>query len=61
MNKNTGVIAIIIGAVMLLFSYVSEFFMNDPLKDRNWYMILSLVVIIGGLICHIMMNKKQEV
>lgn len=60
MNKNAGIIAIIVGAVMLLLSYVSEFFMDDPLKDRNWYMILSLVVIIGGLIGHIMLNKKQE-
>jgi hypothetical protein len=54
--KNLGLILIIIGAVLLVLTTVLPF-MAD-LADQNWYTIGSLVIIIAGLICHIVINKR---
>ena len=54
--KNLGLILIIIGAVLLVLTTVLPF-MAD-LADQNWYTIGSLVIIIVGLICHIVINKR---
>ncbi len=54
--KNLGLILIIIGAVLLVLTTVLPF-MAD-LADQNWYTIGSLVLIIVGLICHIVINKR---
>ncbi len=54
--KNLGLILIIIGAVLLVLTTVLPF-MAD-LADQNWYTIGSLVIIIVGLICYIVINKR---
>ena len=54
--KNLGLILIIIGAILLVLTTVLPF-MAD-LADQNWYTIGSLVIIIAGLICHIVINKR---
>jgi hypothetical protein len=54
--KNLGLILIIIGAILLVLTTVLPF-MAD-LADQNWYTIGSLVLIIVGLICHIVINKR---
>lgn len=54
--KNLGIILIIIGAILLVLTTVLPF-MAD-LADQNWYTIGSLVLIIAGLICHIVINKR---
>lgn len=54
--KNLGLILIIIGAILLVLTTVLPF-MAD-LADQNWYTIGSLVLIVAGLICHIVVNKR---
>lgn len=45
---------IVLGTLMLVLSYVCN------LVDINWYNGLALLVIIGGIVAHIVMNKKIQ-
>jgi protein-S-isoprenylcysteine O-methyltransferase Ste14 len=59
MKKYIGVMLVALGALLLILSAFVPF-MND-LADQNWYTWGSLIVfIIGGLITHIILNKKVE-
>ncbi len=52
--KNLGILLIVLGTLMLVLSYVCN------LVDINWYNGLALLVIIGGIVAHIVMNKKIQ-
>lgn len=55
MKKNLGVLAVILGAVLLLLPvFISG--MVDVL-DYNIYATIAFVLIVGGLIAHIFLNK----
>ncbi len=54
--KNLGISLIILGAILLVLTMVVP--PMADLADQNWYTIGSLVLIIGGLIAHIMINKR---
>ena len=59
MKKYIGVMLVALGALLLILSAFVPF-MND-LADQNWSTWGSLIVlIIGGLITHIIVNKKVE-
>ena len=44
---------IVLGALLLIVSYVAQ------LTDYNWYQLLCLLLIIGGIVTHIIMSKKN--
>ncbi len=50
--KNLGIIFIILGTVILLLSYVFNW------VDYNWPNGLALLMIVGGIVTHIIMNKR---
>ena len=52
-KKYLGIILIVLGALLLVLSYLVD------LTDYNWYQGLCLLMIIGGIIAHIMMQKKE--
>lgn len=54
MRKYLGIILIVLGAVLLVVSYLSK-----ELVDYNWYQVLCLLLIIGGIITHIIVTKKE--
>ena len=51
---NLGIILIVLGALLLVISYLSK-----ELVDYNWYQVLCLLLIIGGIITHIAVTKKE--
>lgn len=53
MNKYLGIILIVLGALMLIFSYVLS------LEDYNFYNIGALLIIICGIITHIYVTKRS--
>ncbi len=58
MKKNLGLILIVVGALLMVLGYVSEYFMNDPLKDQNWFGLTAWLVMVAGLALHIVNEKK---
>ncbi len=50
--KNLGVILIILGTLILVLSYFCNW------VDYNWISALAMLSIIGGIISHIVLNKK---
>ncbi|MCR4922065.1 MAG: hypothetical protein K5945_10255 [Bacteroidaceae bacterium] len=54
MKKNAGIILIVLGALLLILSYVADF------MDHNWYQLLCLLFIIGGIVTHIIVSKKAQ-
>ena len=57
--KNLGIILIIVGALLLILSALVPGL--GDLADQNWYTWGSFIVlIVGGLITHIILNKKVE-
>ena len=54
MKKYLGIILIVLGALLLVISYLTK-----ELVDYNWYQILCLLLIIGGIITHIVVTKKE--
>ena len=54
MRKYLGIILIVLGALLLIISYLTK-----ELVDYNWYQILCLLLIIGGIIAHIIVTKKE--
>ena len=54
MKKYLGIILIVLGALLLVISYLTK-----ELVDYNWYQVLCLLLIIGGIITHIAVSKKE--
>ena len=55
MKKNIGVLCVILGAILLLLPvFISP--MVDVL-DYNVYATIAFILIVGGLIAHIFLNK----
>ncbi len=54
MKKYSGIILIVLGALLLVISYLTK-----ELVDYNWYQTLCLLLIIGGIITHIVVTKKS--
>ncbi len=54
MKKNAGIILIVLGALLLILSYIAD------LMDYNWYQLICLLLIIGGIVTHIIVSKKAE-
>lgn len=52
--KNLGILLIVLGTVILILSYVCNW------VDYNWPNGLALLAIIGGIIVHIVMNKRIQ-
>lgn len=52
--KNLGILIIVIGAVILLISFVAN------LVDYNWLNGGALLLMVIGLIIHIIMNKRIQ-
>ncbi len=54
MKKYSGIILIVLGALLLVVSYLTK-----ELVDYNWYQVLCLLLIIGGIITHIVVTKRE--
>lgn len=59
MKKNVGIILIVVGALLLVLGYFSDLVLEDPLKDQNWFDIISWLIMVSGLVTHIVINKKE--
>ena len=53
MKQNLGFIIIVLGALMLILSYVFSF------EDYNIYNIGALLIIIAGIVTHIVITKRS--
>ena len=53
MKKYSGIILVVLGALLLVLSYFADF------VDYNWYNVGALLVIIIGIIVHIVVTKKS--
>ena len=54
LKKNAGIILIVLGALMLMISYLTHDWV-----DYNWYQVICLLFIICGIIAHIIISKKN--
>ena len=54
MKNFIGIILIVLGALLLILSYIAD------LTDYNWYQLICLLLIIGGIVTHILVNKKAQ-
>ncbi len=54
LQKNAGIILIVLGALMLMVSYFTKDWV-----DYNWYQLVCLLLIIGGIVAHIVISKKN--
>ena len=54
MKNYAGIILIVLGALLLIISYAAD------LTDYNWYQLICLLLIIGGIVTHILVNKKAQ-
>lgn len=55
MKKSIGVIAVIVGALLLLLPVLVPAMVD--LLDQNAYTTIAAILVIGGLIAHILLNK----
>lgn len=53
MKKFFGLALIVLGALLLILSYVCS------LEDYNFYNIGALLIIIAGIVTHIVITKKS--
>ncbi|MBQ6085177.1 MAG: hypothetical protein IJK94_01580 [Bacteroidaceae bacterium] len=53
MKKFSGIILVVLGALLLVLSYFADF------VDYNWYNVGALLIIIIGIIVHITVTKKS--
>lgn len=53
MEKIIGIIMIVIGALILVLSYVLDHFFGMGTVDQNWIQIIALILIIVGVPVHI--------
>lgn len=54
MKSNAGIIMIVLGALLLIVSYIAD------LTDYNWYQFICLLLIIAGIVTHIILSKKNN-
>jgi hypothetical protein BACCOPRO_03484 len=52
--KNLGIILIVIAAIGMMVAYTTGG------SDYNWVMGLLMLVMCGGLVAHIILNKKIQ-
>ena len=55
MKQYLGVIVMLIGAFLQVFSYVS-----DQVENANTFLLVGLFLVIAGYLGHIFLNKKVE-
>ncbi len=53
MKKFSGIILVVLGALLLVLSYFAD------LVDYNWYNVGALLIIICGIVVHIIVTKKS--
>ena len=51
--KYTGIIMIVVGALILLLSYATDRFLNSGAVDHNWIQGLAMLRIVAGVPTHI--------
>ena len=56
--KYTGIIMIVVGALALVFSYLSDRYLGSGTVDNNWLQGIPMLLIIAGLVVHIIMGRK---
>jgi hypothetical protein len=56
--KYTGIIMIVVGALALVFSYLSDRYLGSGTVDYNWVQGIPMLLIIAGLVVHIIMSRK---
>ena len=55
MKQYLGVIVMLIGAFLQVFSYLS-----DQVESANTFLAVGLFLVIAGYLGHIILNKKVE-
>lgn len=58
--KYTGIIMIVIGALIIVLSYTTDRFLNSGTVDQNWIQGIALLLIIAGLPTHIHVVGKSS-
>jgi len=58
--KYTGIIMIVVGALILLISYATDRFLNTGWVDNNWIQGLAMLLIIVGIPTHIHVVGKAS-
>ncbi|MDE5560615.1 MAG: hypothetical protein K2J00_02245 [Bacteroidaceae bacterium] len=58
--KYTGIIMIVVGALILVLSYATDRFLNSGTVDQNWIQGLALLLIIAGVPTHIHVTGKSS-
>ena len=53
MKQHLGIILIVLGALLLILSYVCS------LEDYNFYNVGALLIIIAGIVTHIVVTKRS--
>ena len=54
MKQYLGVIVMLIGAILLVYSYLS-----DQVEHANTFLTIGLVLVIGGYLGHIFLGKSR--
>ncbi len=49
---------IVVGALALVFSYLSDRYLGSGTVDNNWLQGIPMLLIIAGLVVHIIMGRK---
>ncbi len=49
---------IVVGALALVFSYLSDRYLGSGTVDYNWVQGIPMLLIIAGLVVHIIMSRK---
>lgn len=55
MKNYMGIVAIVLGAILLVISYLT-----GSLVDYNWVQILALLLIVAGIVAHIIITKRPS-
>lgn len=61
-KQNVGIILIVLGALLMIISYFSAKFnlgFLANLVDYNWFQMIALLLIIGGIVAHIVIAKRS--
>ena len=58
--KYTGIIMIVIGALIIALSYTTDRFLNSGAVDQNWIQGIALLLIIAGVPTHIHVVGKSS-
>ncbi len=58
MKKYTGIILIVLGALILILSYTLDRFAGISLVDYNFVQLGALILVIVGIVTHIILTKK---